>query len=284
MEKHLAHLRLLGYSATTIYARRRALTRLAAVLPVPLSQATPAMLGDWRAGLTITDEAVVSYVSHLRAFYAWCVTEDYARSNPASGLPVPRVPRRVPRPIAEDDLMHAVATAPPRVRPWLVLAGWAGLRAKEIAYLRRDAILDTAVPPVLIVAADATKGRTERIIPLSRFVIDELAAARLPPSGFAFRRMDGQAGPNAPWRVSQLANEHLHDCGVAASLHQLRHRMLTQSYQVGKDLRAVQALAGHAHPQSTVLYVAYSQESLITAVNGLPVPKRLRAVSEEDAG
>jgi integrase/recombinase XerC len=272
MEKHLDFLRLSGYSPATIYARRRALVRLAAVLPVPLCEATPEMLGGWRAGLTITDEAVVSYVSHLRAFYGWCTTEGYAGSNPAAGLPVPRVPRRVPRPIAEDDLMHAVATAAPRVRPWLVLAGWAGLRAKEIACLRRESVLESHSPPVLIVAADATKGRTERVVPLSAFARAELAAARLPPSGFAFRRHDGQPGPNAPWLVSRMCNDHLHDLGIAATLHQCRHRFGTMTYQATRDLRLVQELMGHARPETTARYTAFSQPEALAAVELLPCP------------
>jgi hypothetical protein len=64
MEKHLEHLRLSGYSPATIYYRRRILLRLKAVLPVPLCEATPELLGQWRAGLAVTDDAVVTYVSH----------------------------------------------------------------------------------------------------------------------------------------------------------------------------------------------------------------------------
>jgi len=41
-----------------------------------------------------------------------------------------------PRPVSEDDLVLALATANDRVRPWLALAAFAGLRAIEIANLR----------------------------------------------------------------------------------------------------------------------------------------------------
>lgn len=278
-EDHLEYLRLSGATANSIYSRKRALARMAAAIAVPLLSATPADLAAWRASLTVGPDATVAYVSHAKSFYAWCVEQGLVTVNPAARLPVPHLPRRVPRPIAEDDLMYALAAAPRRVRCWLVLAGWCGLRAREIALLRRENVLETSSPPVLIVAADATKGHRERVIPLSAFVLSELAAARLPSSGYVFRRMDGRPGHNEAWLVSQLANRHLHNCGIAATLHQLRHRCGTMAYRASRDLRAVQELLGHQSPSTTAGYAAYDRAALVAAVEALPVPARLRAVS-----
>src|SRR5260370_914737 len=80
------------------------------------------------------------------------------------------------------DLFDALDGAPPRIRRWLVLAGWAGLRAVEIALLRRECVLDAAVQPVLLIAADATKGPNERLVPMSAFVLGELCDYGLPAS------------------------------------------------------------------------------------------------------
>ena len=197
---------------------------------------------------------------------------------------MPRSGRTIPRPIGDDDLFAALETAPPRVRPWLVLAAWAGLRAKEIALLRRECVLDTLARPALLIATDATKGRNERIVPLSPFVVGELRAAGLPASGWVFRRQDGHYGPNTPAKLSHLANRHLHGCGINATLHQLRHRFGTEAYRSGHDLRAVQELMGHASPETTAGYAAYANESAIAAVNALPTPRgtagHLRAVDD----
>jgi integrase/recombinase XerC len=278
-EEHLEYLRLSGHTATSVYSRKRALARMAAALAVPLLSATPADLAAWRASLTTGDAATVAYVSHARNFYSWALDQGLIDSNPAAALPVPRLGRRVPRPIAEDDLMYALAAAPRRIRCWLVLAAWCGLRAREIALLRRENVLETASPPVLIVAAGATKGHSERVIPLSAFALTELSAARLPPSGYVFRRMDGRPGPNEAWLVSQLANRHLHNCGIAATLHQLRHRFGTAAYHASRDLRAVQELLGHANPSTTAGYAAWDRAAAAAAVEAIPAPARLRAVS-----
>jgi integrase len=288
---HAAHLRLLGRSKRTIYDRRRAVIRLAAWLAThnaltsqdkgaseQVLHAAPADLAAWRAGLTVGDRAVVGYCGHVREFYAWAVTLGLRPDNPAQGLPLPSLPRSVPRPVSEEDLGQALAAADARVRPWLVLAGWAGFRACEIARLRRDRVLDTARPPMLLIARDATKGRHERMIPASAFVLAELRLAGLPASGWVFARHDGKPGPNAPWLVSQLANQCLRDAGSAATLHQLRHRFLTMVYRDTHDLRLVQDLAGHSSPSTTAGYAAFDRSEAAAAVESLPAPQRLRKV------
>lgn len=272
MYDHLKYLRLLGRSEATIYARSRVLIRLAAAIrPVTLAAADVPALYSWRAALTVSDGAVQAYISHIRDFYAWLVAEGAREDNPAGALPVPRRARMLPRPIGTDDLAYAVTAAPPRIRPWLVLAAWCGLRAKEIALLRRESVLDAASPPFLIVAIDATKGRrAERVIPLHPFALAELQAVPLPRSGWVFRRRDGRPGPCQPWRISHLANVCLHELGIDATIHQLRHWFGTETYRNSRDLRVVQELLGHASPQTTAGYAAISSADAAEAVNGLP--------------
>jgi len=189
--------------------------------------------------------------------------------------------RSLPRPISEEDLWRAFGTAPRRVRPWLALAAGAGLRACEIALLRRDRVLDTAPVPFLLIAADATKGRHERVVDMSDFVLGELRAWGLPSSGWVFRRMDGRPGPLRPWLVSKLANECLHASGTSATLHQLRHRCLTMAYrESGHDIRLVQEIAGHRSLASTQGYTLVTPGRAAAVLNALPAPRRLRAVSE----
>src|SRR5258708_212302 len=235
---HLAHLRLLGRSERTVYDRERAVIRLAAWLrPVPVLAATAADLGAWRASLTVGRQAGRLYCAHVAGFYAFAVTRGIIDSNPAGALPVPSPPRGIPRPVSEEDLAAALACADERVRPWLVLAGWAGFRAKEIALLRREAVLDTAVPPWLLVARNATKGRRERRVPASPFVIAELRIAGLPRSGRMFPRYDGKPGPTTPALMSGLASRRLRGGRAAATLHQLPHRCASQLYQQTRDNR-----------------------------------------------
>ncbi|HEY5985127.1 MAG TPA: tyrosine-type recombinase/integrase [Streptosporangiaceae bacterium] len=269
---HLEWMRQRGLSSGYIVGRRRLLTQLAGSLKKPVLSATPRDLARWRAGLSTEPATVTHAVSHAREFFSWAVKAGLIAASPAADIPVPRIRRGLPRPIAEDDLMRALANAPVRIRPWLVLAAWAGLRAQEIARLRVEEILLDARPPVILVSAFAAKGGRERAVPLCEFVIGELALAGLPPRGWAFPRHDGRPGPNEPWVVSQLANAYLHSCGIADTLHSLRHRFGTQTYQISRDLRLVQELLGHAQPATTAVYTLYDQSQALPAVEALPVP------------
>jgi integrase len=240
--------------------------------------ATAADLAAWRASLAAGPGAIADAVSHARGFYAWAAATGLRPDNPAAAIPLPSRPRRLPRPVAEDDLAAALACASERVRPWLVLAAGAGLRAKEIALLRRENVHDTARPRAILIAADATKGHAERVVPMSAWVWAELQRAGLPASGWMFRRHDGRPGPNAPWLISQLAGRCFRAAGSSATLHMCRHRLLSLLYQQTRDLRLVQEVAGHASPRTTAGYTALDAGAAAAAVEALPVPGRLRAV------
>jgi integrase/recombinase XerC len=275
LRRHLDWLRARGLSPNTITTRRRGVWRLAVALGgVPVLEATPADLERWRDGLDRLTPAVIGqYVSHAQQFYRWAAGAGYITADPSAGLPFPRPPRRLPRPISERDLMAALDEAPTRIRPWLTLAAWCGLRAQEIAFLRWDSVLDSTDPPVLIVTAEAAKGGRERIVPLNPFVIAELRAVPRRSSGYVFQRYDGRPGANQPHLISQLCGQHMRRVGIHATLHQLRHRFGTQCYRTsGRDLRAVQELLGHASVNTTQLYTAYDRENAQRAVRALPVP------------
>lgn len=252
--------------------RRQVLGWLAVWLKAPILEADSDQLMAWRATLIVAPDTISQYVGHVRGFYSWCVRSGVLLSDPARWIPTPPATHRLPRPAPGSAVMTAVGTAPARIRPWLVLAGWEGLRAKEIALLRRDRVLDGLDPPVLLIAADATKGHRERVVPLSPFSLAELRAHGLPASGWLFRRRDGRPGPNRPARVSELCNEHLADCGLGVTLHQFRHWFATEVYKGSLDIRVVQELLGHASPAMAARYTAFSSSSAAAAVAALPVP------------
>src|SRR5215469_12771948 len=280
VDRHLAYLRQRGRSAGTIYARRRAIARMSAQIDRPLLQATDEDLARWRAGLRVIDNTAVHYASHARSFFSWCQAVGVIDHNPAEGLLLPPLVRGLPRPISEEDLMIAMAAAPSQIRPWLVLAGWVGLRAKEIAYLRRECVLDGRRPPAILVAHDATKGHRERVVPMTSWVRAELQAAQLAKAGFVFRRLDRRPGPNQPAVVSHRTNRFLADLGVAATLHQLRHRFATEAYRLTRDIRRVQEWLGHRDPATTAIYTHLCQDEGAELLEGLPVPPMLKAVGD----
>ncbi len=267
LQRYLEELELRGCTPATLKSRRNFYQRFSQQLPCSLLEATPDVLLDWQrqwAG-AVGQAARGHYTSNVRVFYRWAKRRGYIDHDPADALVQVKVPKGLPRPIGEDDLSVVLSTAPERVRPWLVLAAYAGLRAAEIASLRREDILETAEPPVIVVRAG--KGRKDRVVPMHMRVRWELDD--LPRRGWLFPRRDGHPGHVPAHGVSHACNGHLHAHGSPETLHQLRHRFATQLYRVSRDLRMVGECLGHADPRTTAGYAAYAQEKAAEMVAAL---------------
>ena len=277
VEEHGAWLKKQDKATTTIRAyerRNRALAEWLEARGGSLLTATPALLLEWRTSLTVSPNSVLTYLAAIRSFYRWAIWAGKATSDPTADLPVPKWRKGRPRPISEPALVTAILNAPPRIRPWLILASLAGLRACEIAGLRREDILDG--PRVMIVRG---KGRKERVVPISAQVWAELVDAGMPSSGWMFLRYDGKAGPNTAHKVSGLTNAYLRSIKIMETLHQLRHRFGTQTYAATRDLRIVQELMGHQDPATTALYADFSRAESITTVDAVQLD-----LSQPDGG
>jgi len=269
VQSHLEWLRMRGLRPATIKARRGALLRLQRALPCPLIDATADDLQKWQEGLRLGPYGLSNETVQVAQFFHWAQRHGHRADDPAELLPRVKTPKMLPRPISEADLRMALACAPDRIRPWLVLAGWCGLRAREIALLERADIRDQDDPPTLFVRDG--KGGKQRVVPLPRTVARELAALRLPARGPVFRRADGLPGGVPPGRLSKIVGDYLRSIGVPATLHQLRHRYASVAYQATHDLLLVRDYMGHESANTTAGYAKINPQapaSLMAALDG----------------
>ena len=270
--RYLDELSAAGLRPATRRSAHYSIGRFARALPVDPFDATPTDVRNWWLGLhlRLAPTTTRSEMAEVVRFYRWAADAGHVTVDPTAGLRRPRIPRLIPRPISEADLTHAVAHAPDRIRPWLVLAACQGLRDMEIAGLQRRDVLDTAAVPTLLVRG---KGGHERVLPLSACTLAELAPA-LPSGGWVFRRPRGRAGmAYTPQQISLYGNRFLHSVGVAATMHQLRHRFATVTYAACRDLRVVQELMGHRDPATTAIYTKWSPACAVDAVTAAALPQ-----------
>jgi integrase/recombinase XerC len=263
--RYAEHMRMRNLRPWTIYSRRRALARLAIWAESPILYLTEADLVRWQTQRCreLQPEPLRTDMSHHRQFYRWCVRENFITIDPTARLDLPRVSRRLPRPIEDLRLLEAMAGAPDDVRVALALAGFAGFRAMEIAGLDWSEISTGTNPQIRIAEG---KGGHTRILPLSDALAAELHT--LPHRrGPVIPRRDGLPGRCAPHRISSMVNDYLHEAGFVETLHQARHRFGTSTYRACQDIRAVMDLMGHASPSTTAIYAAASSTVARAAVD-----------------
>lgn len=255
--------------ASTIQQRMYVMGRLLRfVYPKSLLQVEPMDLSLF-LGRTLAPNSRAVETTHLRQFYAWAVDNDLLDESPARKLKRPRVPTGMPNPMSEADLAMAIEMAPKRVKPWLLLGAFAGLRAGEIAQLKVDDIWWDHVPPTIYIADG--KGGAAGTAPLCDELAMWLRQCDLPQSGWLCPRQDGRDGHIAGYLVSQLSNQFLHSLGISHTLHKMRHRFGTEILRAsGGNMRTAQIALRHKSIRSTEIYTLIAPQAVQDAANLMP--------------
>lgn len=246
----------------TVGGRRDVCMKVATRLGKSLLDATGADIRQWWDAHPGVPGSRRFDLLHLRGFFRWAVAEGLRDDDPTEGLAAPKVRRGLPRPMSEDRVQAAIDYAPERIRPWLVLAAYAGFRACEVATLEGDDIRHD----LGVVYIREGKGGKQRAVPMHPIVVEALKDA--PPTGPVFTKVHTGEQINARL-VSQLANSWLRRIGADGTFHSLRHRFATRVYAASEDLRLTQELLGHSDPQTTAIYTALSPKKAKSAIDSI---------------
>lgn len=261
------YLKLKNFTAKTIEHRLGQIARLAKWLgETTLLEASPGQLEAWQGSLRVCPSSIQTYTSHVCTFYQWAYRCGRTSEYVAKDLVQPKIQRRMARPIPEDHLRIALtgASVGSDIHAWLLLAGYCGLRAGEIAQMsRNDFRPDEGGGAFLTVHG---KGGKQRIVRVAPEVMQRLAI-QLSRPGTMFCRPRG--GPVTPNYVSVVAAEFLTNLGLPYTLHTLRHRFATVLADEGADLRDIQELMGHESLATTMRYLAYSTRRGAASVDSL---------------
>lgn len=198
-----------------------------------------------------------TYYQHAASFHAFLLARGEA-SGFMAGVPKPRTPRTIPRPIAVDELRAALVVATVRQAMMLLLASFAGLRVSEIATVRGEDVTDS-------IFVDG-KGGSQWMVPTHPCIA--AAAAHFPRYGWWFANRAGE--PMSRISVYRNMTEPLRLIGSKASPHQCRHLYGTALLEAGVDLRTVQVAMRHLHLSSTERYTLVTDARLRAAIAALP--------------
>ncbi len=249
---HEASMRLRRLSAMTVRDRRRIIERIGAT--VDLADVTRQDIETFLdSNPRWTASTLHTYLGHLRSFYGWAVFEDRLDVDPTFRIPITRVPGNLPRPITHADLDRALREADDRIRLWLLLGAYAGLRCAEIAALHENDVQDG----LLYVRG---KGQKIRTVPLHPRLLAELEA--WPTRGLLFPGV-------RPHRLSGICNNHLRALGIRSTMHSTRHRFGTDIYATERDILVTSKLLGHASAKTTQVYAQVDQEAAARMIGRL---------------
>jgi integrase/recombinase XerD len=261
-----------GLAANTIAAYGRDLARLAAWAekraPDPAAL-TPALLREFvaaerRRGLGA--RSATRLAATLRSFGRYLVLERVVPASPADDLSVRRVPAPLPLAPDREELQILLDTPPAdtplgrRDRALLEMLYSAGLRVSEVVGLGATN-LDLDANCVRVVG----KGSRERMVPLgshARRRLDDYLTHDRPLLARQGRRprpeifLSQRGRPLTRQTVWKLLKQYLRRASLDArvSPHSLRHAFATHLLDGGADLRAVQAMLGHADAATTQIY------------------------------
>ena len=267
-----------GAAAHTIAAYRSDLSLASEVLGGGLVQADVAALQrlaeEWRA---LAKSSVARKSAALRRFYAFLVDEGHRADDPGAALPRPGTARPLPKVLSVGDvdalfgvigdrLASAIPTrADLRLAALIELLYGSGLRATELVSLPRNAIHPDR--PFLILKG---KGGRERLVPISDRARAAVAAWRAHVAADRAWLFPSGKGHLTRVRLYQLVRALAAEAGIPpdrVSPHVLRHAFATHLLAGGADLRALQAMLGHADIATTEIYTHVDASRLVALVN-----------------
>lgn len=204
------------------------------------------------------------HLAAIRSFHRFLVAEKYVEKDPTEDIDTPRSARKLPVFLTLEEVEQLLA-APDEGNPvglrdkaMLEVLYATGLRVSELVGL---GINDLQLSAGYLVAKG--KGSKERIVPVGTIAAEKVRAylagsrqlllgERESKALFVTPRGDGFTRQGF-WK---LLKRYALKAGIRKPLspHKLRHSFATHLVERGADLRAVQAMLGHADLATTQIY------------------------------
>jgi len=273
IDKFISYLEIeKNYSPHTVLNYRIDLKELAAFLEekkVTLEKVNYLTLRQFLAGLRVKHprpRTLSRKLSTIRSFFKFLCREGYLKTNPSSILSSPKLDKRLPNFLSEEEMTKLIE-APSldevsglRDRAILEVLYSTGMRVSELVSLQmRDIDFLSNMVKVL------GKGKKERLLPIGDQALkilrcylekreSKLEAVFLNKN---HTRLTGRG-------IRNILNKYIHQMSQKehVSPHTLRHSFATHLLNRGADLRSVQELLGHANLSTTQIYTHLTTDRL----------------------
>ena len=267
-----------GYSPDTIRRYRTTIQlfrRYAGVREI--EECTPQCVQDFfyrgRAERHWSANSFITFHNSLAVFFRWCVEHGSLPLNPVDGIERPRVPKRLPARLTEQEaqrLLEFVQNYPwpytsLRHRNYAIFATFifAGLRKHELLHLK---LVDVDLENRSIFVRQG-KGSRDRVVPMSstlagilaRYLEERRRLDKTCPEFFTSLNRDmGLTQQGLKGLV--IAAKRM--TGLEFHVHTLRHTFATLMLEGGCDIFSLSRMMGHSDIKTTTIYLAASASHL----------------------
>lgn len=179
-------------------------------------------------------------IERLRAFFRFCVEREYAEKNPAMLMKHPREIHKPTLPVSDEDFEKLLAACEgfpnPKIRGFLLVLRYAGLRLQDCVKLTRDKVVDGKV------FLYTSKTKVPVYVPVPDVVVSELS--KIEGERFFWSGLGAIKTTMGNWQRSleRLGKR----AGVKFHAHQFRHSLAIALLNSGATLETVAAILGNS--------------------------------------
>lgn len=257
-KKFEQHTTLGGYASSTIFNYSRAVAKLSLHFGKSILELDAEEINSFLFELSKSHKVSSTYFKHtvygLRYFLRL-----YDREDTIVKMPKIKSDRKLPVVLSHQELRR-LFHAPGRLKQRVLLAliYSAGLRVGEACNLKLTDIDSDR----MTIRVEKSKGKTDRYVPLSAYVLKGLRryVKSVRPKKYLFngREKGSKLGTSAVQQSFRLAKSKA-GINKEVSVHTLRHTYATHLLEQGVDLVTIKELLGHAHIDTTLMYLHVAQ-------------------------
>lgn len=214
---------------------------------------------------------VARKLSSLRSLFKFLVREGLVKKNPATLLVTPKLDKKLPQFLSENDAKRlveaSVATDEASLRDKAILETLysTGMRVSELVGLNCD-----RVDFISNIVKVEGKGKKERLLPVGDMALEAIKKyidSREHKSDAVFLNHHGRRLTDRS--VRNIVNKYILKASIQGKMspHALRHSFATHLLNAGADLRSVQELLGHVNLSTTQIYTHMTTEKLKNVYN-----------------
>ncbi len=217
-------------------------------------------------GKPLSGATIQGYVRTLKAFFSWAKRENYIKTNPMSGIAMPKAEKKILNTFTSDQVTRLISVCLTQKKTgfrnllMILLMLDSGLRVSELVSI---CIEDIHLAEGSIIVHNG-KGGKERVIPIGSMVqkmiwkyINQERTIPLTPN-ITVLFLSDVGLPITRNGVQQMLRRYAHMAGITGlrvSPHTLRHTFSKNYLMNGGDIFSLQKILGHSSLASVRTYV-----------------------------